>query len=293
VAVYFIIVFVQDLQALKYGQAGARRDWVAQYWKLWEKSRNDALTADPSRTPREVERQLDPFTEGYMARLNWSAYQAAMLKKGVVVSGDPSPLKGTSGAGYPYALKVDGATFPGTDTAVTADLLWHLNWYLDRGKVIGWAFGMRGFTSPADFDSLFQLSRSSEWVLDHCPPQEAQKVIIDTADELRGRAMAIARIADTPATEALGITVKGVNAPDAPTTPEAPVTSPFAGVAVKSPEPAPAPAPVPVVQPWAGVQVQTQPTPPPTAGASVPAPPPPPPPAPAVVSGWGGFAKKV
>lgn len=179
VAIYALIVVVQDLVRLQYGQAGAREDFAKQYGELYSQAER-SLIANPdakAKTQAERERILVPFVEGFMARLNWSAYQKHMQQKGVIVSGDSALAKNTYFIGIPKVEK--GGTFPGTSTKVTDDLLWHLNWAVDRGYVVAESSGMRklgaicqNFYAIFDRASGAPRSLTNEFVLSHCPKDE-------------------------------------------------------------------------------------------------------------------------
>jgi hypothetical protein len=104
-----------------------------------------------------------------------------MGQKGVRVDGSPYDGIGSSSrSGIPGTVRL-GGTFPGTSTKVTADLLWHFNFAIDRGYWVGDGEGMRTLGGPTPrFDALFvpnsrwPLSKGNDWVLAHCPPEELQ-----------------------------------------------------------------------------------------------------------------------
>lgn len=180
VLTYVVIIFAQDLARLQYGQAGARRDFVKQKNEIYGHAMEMAQ-AHPDAAVKDmvaVERQLVPFVEGYMARLNWAAYVGYMAKKGVVVSAEPGAA--LKYRGFPWADKgLKGSsvagTFPGSEVLVTDDLLWHFNWYIDRGYLVGFGEGMRKVDAVPEFNSGW-LSDDPAWVLAHCPPAEREEI---------------------------------------------------------------------------------------------------------------------
>jgi hypothetical protein len=245
VLTYAIVVIVQDLVRLQYGQNGARLDFVKQFNQLYS-GQCQRLASNPTTAnimkQSDIERQVQPFVEGFMARLNWSSYQSIMAKKGIIVSGsfDDIPYSSLIGpssskSGIPFITQP--GVFPGTNTSVTDDLLWHVNWFVDRGYLVANCLGCRGFVNPPDFGvDLFgvmnwEKSKQNDWVRSHCPSNEMLTVTVPDP---------------TDATIAL-LAATGFN-PALLTTPSVPVTPSTFGFNIapvaSSPNPAPVPAPL-------------------------------------------------
>lgn len=188
VLTYVLVVVVQDLVRLQYGQAGGRRDFAKQFQDIHSHALEMAQ-ANPQRQVSDIqlERELLPFTEGFMSKKNWENYVAVMAKKGVAVPGEHE-LGGRTQMGIPILASGD-ATFPGTAIPVTPDLLWHFNWYLDRGYLLGASPTMRQVDPAPEFDALFvpysnfPLSQSDDFVKAHCPPEEIVATKVGTVPD--------------------------------------------------------------------------------------------------------------
>lgn len=77
---YTLVLLISDGAAQAYGQDGARAD----FQKQWHATHDSAfaklkLSADPSTTDEEIERQLMPFIDGYMVDLNRRALAKWMV----------------------------------------------------------------------------------------------------------------------------------------------------------------------------------------------------------------------
>jgi hypothetical protein len=170
ILIYVLVIVFQDVDRLVKGQAFGRKEWLKQYNDVYQQAW-DGIRTNPdnqNKSDVEVERQLVPFTEGFLDRGNWCQYQSIMLKKNVLVDGSLATIKAHKG--FPQVWNREG-TFPGTKTPITDDLLWHLNWYIDRGYLVGSCIGMR----PVGADAPYVFSKNSQsnaFVLQHCPPEE-------------------------------------------------------------------------------------------------------------------------
>lgn len=193
--VYGVTLIIQDASRLAYGQAGAMRDFLAAWNTQYNACKTSLLAQHPEYTATQVARQLRPFVEGIFARYNWSTYQAALAKNGVVVSGDPTVADATKN----FPIIGRGQAMPGTNVVATDAVLWNTNFWVDRGYFIGQCPGQRLVGSDADFDAFFQASQAStqsDWVLAHCPANAVQKRVVRTADSFRQEAIAKAHATD-------------------------------------------------------------------------------------------------
>lgn len=184
-AIYTLWVFVDDIHALQYGQGGARKDYLKQYNGFVQSLQSSIAQqgSNPPMTQVQIDRVAIPFAEGYMARLNWTAYQALMATRQYNVQTDLSTLlpqsQGTAPNVFPAMPDINGGYLPGTTVQQTADSLWDERWGYDRGKFIGQdcnlvTTGARPWTDPPGWMTGSgvgggRLSTEQTWILEHTP----------------------------------------------------------------------------------------------------------------------------
>lgn len=187
-AVYTLWVWVDDIHALQYGQGGARKDYLKQYTGFVQSLQSSIAQqgSNPPMSQVQIDRIIVPFAEGYMARLNYTAYQALMATRQFNVQTDLSALFpisiGTAPNLFPAMPAAGKGYLPGTTVMQTADSLWDQRWGYDRGKFVGAdcdtvATGARTWDDPPGWRSGNGVgggrqSTDQAWILEHTPPDE-------------------------------------------------------------------------------------------------------------------------